>query len=301
MGKNYTPLSFSPLNIHEFETKHGSATSHRQIKPPLTTLILGLGLLIFISSIGFTLQRQSISTTFKASAPIPTVQEVLAAQTQQPLKPDRDFLKQEVARLGIVIPDPLLLKRFNDFYASPTPPNVLDTTLKTTIWYEIARQEVTKKEVESRTGYILGAWLPTDVFLASKPEEEKAKVAKQRQDLVKMNIEIENQLRQGKILNEIIPALIEAYPLLSGVFSVNGIRYTKENANKLLDYPASYEYGLINLKTPLYNKLFTMKAVETYQFAEDPRYGTGGYLLYVQAVGSSQFKTYNELIEARVP
>lgn len=163
--------------------------------------------------------------------------------------------------------------------------------------YQLLKERVTQKKVESRLAYVIGFWVPSYNYPDPFTDLEKAKFEKMRKDGKAALDEAAKLLKKGDTPLSVTQHLFDKYPSLQDRLALNNLIFKFTTDQTGFNQPILYSYDENLIKKPLYKALFSMKPDEIKVIESDD--GSGGSVIQLKSINSSPFKSYKDWLEAK--
>ncbi len=182
-------------------------------------------------------------------------------------------------------------------YQFPQDFNSIPDTFKDGIKYTLLQDKLTAKNVESRTAYVIGFWVPPISTKEGFSDDQNATFDQQRQEGVTVLNEVLARLQHGEAPFAIADAINKNHPVMKSIMGVNGYIVDSTSNKFLLNNPRVYIYQKQSNTKSLFDTLFNsnegdIKRVES----ED---GSGGFIIQVLTVNHSQYKTFDDWLQSK--
>lgn len=171
------------------------------------------------------------------------------------------------------------------------PQGVMDAAQEQTLTDKITRAVAT-----TRDAYSIGFWVPPATYNAPMTAQEQQTAAKQRAIRDEVLNAIQQQLTAGTEPLQVAKNILQTYPILSPILSVNGYLLDKNPPEELLTQPVLYDLQPSRSKNPFFATLFSMQPGDIKQVI-GPSNG-GGFVLKVTAATTGQYNSFADWLKA---
>lgn len=204
------------------------------------------------------------------------------------------LLQNEAKKRGIVVSQSEVTGQAQLISASDSaslPQGVMDAAQEQTL-----KDKITRAVATTRDAYTIGFWVPPANYNAPMTAQDKQTAAKQRGIRDQVLNDIQQQLTEGTEPLQIAQTIMQTYPILSPILSVNGYLLEKNPPEELLTQPVLYDLQQSRSKNPFFATLFTMQAGDIKQVIS-PSNG-GGFVIKVTAATTGQYNSFQDWLTA---
>ncbi len=208
---------------------------------------------------------------------------------------ERIILDSEAKKLNVSVSDRETEQRIITIY--PTPKE-LSSQEKKELSYNLLKEKIMEKSVESREAYSIRAELPPYSQYRDQYTTEQLEFFQQQKDAIdKLLPDVEERLRHADIFLNIAQSVYKEYPDLQAIMEVNEYNMHETKDEKLLKNPKLYFYDRKRTGDLFFDTIFALhtQEIKLINHQSNP----GGYVIMLKKINNQGIFNYDDWLAAK--
>lgn len=208
---------------------------------------------------------------------------------------ERAVLDQEAKRLQISVSENEIAKYIGDkAFKQPVASSSSSSSLFTDFKYNLLKEKILSKSVESRKAFTISFWTPPNKWTLP-PNISESTVKEQRKQGELMLKEAQERLKKGGRVLSVALELSKKYPTVESLIAVNGYILEKTADQTVLNKPVLYIFDQKKAGQLFYDTLFALKQNEVRLLIKDD--GSGGWVFQVVNINQGNHLSYADWLK----